>query len=75
VVEHAFGPGGGMMAVTARRVTEFVEVEVRDAGRWRGSSRGDRGNGLRLIRGLMDEVHVETSHQGTVVRMRRRTEL
>jgi serine phosphatase RsbU (regulator of sigma subunit)/anti-sigma regulatory factor (Ser/Thr protein kinase) len=74
VVEHAYGPGGGMMAVTARWATEFVEVEVRDAGRWRGSSRGDRGNGLRLIRGLMDEVHIETSQQGTVVRMRRRTE-
>ncbi|HET9671354.1 MAG TPA: ATP-binding protein, partial [Actinomycetota bacterium] len=71
-VEHAYGPAGGQLAVAAERSSDALEVLVRDQGRWRGASRGDRGHGLRLIRSLMDEVHVDASDGGTVVRMRRR---
>ena len=70
-VEHAYGPSGGSIAVAGNSRDAGIEIEVRDTGRWRGSSRGARGNGLRLIRGLMDDVHLDASEAGTVVRMRR----
>lgn len=73
VVEHAYGPAGGSITITARHEGDHVHVEIRDSGAWRGSSRGDRGQGLRLMRGLMDEVEVDTSGGGTIVNMRRRT--
>jgi serine phosphatase RsbU (regulator of sigma subunit)/anti-sigma regulatory factor (Ser/Thr protein kinase) len=73
VVEHAYGPAGGTITITANHEEDQVEVLIRDSGTWRGSSRGDRGNGLRLMRGLMDDVMVDTSATGTVVMMRRRT--
>ena len=71
VVEHAYGPGGGTITITAKREGDVVEVWIRDSGTWRGSSRGDRGNGLKLMRGLMDDVMVDTSATGTVVVLRR----
>jgi serine phosphatase RsbU (regulator of sigma subunit)/anti-sigma regulatory factor (Ser/Thr protein kinase) len=73
VVEHAYGPAGGTITITATKEGDLVEVLVRDSGTWRGSSRGDRGNGLRLMRGLMDHVRVDTSETGTVVVLRRGT--
>jgi serine phosphatase RsbU (regulator of sigma subunit)/anti-sigma regulatory factor (Ser/Thr protein kinase) len=75
VVEHAYGPTGGTITITARREEDEdrVEVRIRDSGTWRGSSRGDRGNGLKLMRGLMDDVLVDTSAEGTVVVLRRGT--
>ena len=73
VVEHAYGPAGGTITITARYVDDQVEVLVRDSGTWRGVSRGDRGNGLRLMRGLMKDVIVDTSADGTVVLLRRGT--
>jgi anti-sigma regulatory factor (Ser/Thr protein kinase) len=73
VVEHAYGPSGGTIAITAKHEGDHVEVSVRDSGTWRGSSRGDRGNGLRLMRGLMDDVMVDTSAAGTITTLRRRT--
>jgi anti-sigma regulatory factor (Ser/Thr protein kinase) len=73
VVEHAYGPTGGTITIIAKHEEDHVEMRVRDSGTWRGSSRGDRGNGLRLMRGLMDEVLVDTSASGTVVMLRRGT--
>jgi anti-sigma regulatory factor (Ser/Thr protein kinase) len=73
VVEHAYGPAGGTITITATHEEDHVDVLVRDSGTWRGSSRGDRGNGLLLMRGLMDDVLVDTSNTGTIVRLRRAT--
>ena len=73
VVEHAYGPAGGTITITARYEDDQVEVLVRDSGSWRGVSRGDRGNGLKLMRGLMNDVIVDTSADGTVVLLRRGT--
>jgi serine phosphatase RsbU (regulator of sigma subunit)/anti-sigma regulatory factor (Ser/Thr protein kinase) len=72
VIEHAYGPAGGTISIAGDSKNDRVEMRVRDTGGWRGSSRGGRGNGLRLIRGLMDEVTVEPTDQGTTVRMRRK---
>jgi anti-sigma regulatory factor (Ser/Thr protein kinase) len=73
VVEHAYGPAGGTITITATHEGDQIEVLIRDSGTWRGSSRGDRGNGLRLMRGLMDTVTVNTSEGGTSVMLRRGT--
>ena len=73
VVEHAYGPGGGNITITASHEGDQVRVGIRDSGAWRGSSRGDRGQGLRLMRGLMDDIDVDTSDAGTLVTMRRKT--
>ena len=73
VVEHAYGPVGGTITITATYEGDQVEVLIRDSGTWRGASRGDRGNGLRLMRGLMDTVAVDTSEGGTTVVLRRGT--
>ena len=73
VVEHAYGPAGGTITISAKHEKDEVEVLIRDSGTWRGSSRGDRGNGLRLMRGLMGHVLVDTSAGGTVVLLRRGT--
>ena len=73
VVEHAYGPAGGTITITATFEGDQVEVLIRDSGTWRGVSKGDRGNGLRLMRGLMDTVFVDTSEGGTSVMLRRGT--
>lgn len=71
-VEHAYGPTGGTVTIAGSSRNDVIEMSVRDTGGWRGISRGGRGYGLRVIRGLMDEVTVEASNGGTVVWMRRR---
>ena len=58
--------------IVTKGFADVIEIGVRDSGAWRGASRGGRGNGLRVIRGLMDEVTVEASDEGTAVRMRRK---
>ena len=73
VVEHAYGPAGGMALVTARLEEDEVRVTIRDSGGWRGASSPDRGNGLRLIRAMVDDVQVATSDGGTTVDIRRST--
>jgi serine phosphatase RsbU (regulator of sigma subunit)/anti-sigma regulatory factor (Ser/Thr protein kinase) len=71
-IEHAYGPAGGSISIAGDSKDDVVEMRVRDTGRWRGNSRAGRGDGLRVIRGLMDEVTVESTDQGTAVRMRRK---
>jgi serine phosphatase RsbU (regulator of sigma subunit)/anti-sigma regulatory factor (Ser/Thr protein kinase) len=72
VIEHAYGLAGGTISITGDLQDEVVELKIRDTGTWRGSSRGGRGNGLRLIRRLMDDVALEPTDQGTAVWMRRK---
>ena len=52
-----------------------IVVSVRDRGTWRGAGADpDRGNGLKLIRALMDDVDIDSSARGTTVTMSRRIE-
>jgi anti-sigma regulatory factor (Ser/Thr protein kinase) len=72
-IEHAYGPGDARFEVEAALEGGEVVALVRDTGRWREKRGADqRGRGLRLIEGLMDQVEVSTDGEGTVVRMRRR---
>ncbi|MGW7681696.1 SpoIIE family protein phosphatase [Kribbella sp. NPDC054772] len=71
VVRHAYGASPGDLHVEARLVVSSVELTVRDHGQWRNPADRGGGRGLTLIRGLMESVHVESSPDGTTVRMRR----
>jgi anti-sigma regulatory factor (Ser/Thr protein kinase) len=44
---------------------------VSDRGSWREPRGAERGRGLRIIDGLMQDVEVLPGESGTVVRMRR----
>jgi anti-sigma regulatory factor (Ser/Thr protein kinase) len=72
VVEHAYGPAGGSITITAKLRSDVIDLRVSDTGTWRGVTRGDRGQGVRVMRAVMDDVRIEASDTGTVVHMRRR---
>ena len=77
-IEHAYltGPVPGWSAVVdvtlALRADGAVAVEVTDHGAWKQPpiDPGYRGRGIALIRELAEEVSVEPSSDGTVVRFR-----
>jgi len=71
-VEHAYGLADADFSVEARVDEESVVVRVRDAGRWREQPAHDRGRGLDLMRGLMDDASVDSDSEGTTVVLRRR---
>jgi serine/threonine-protein kinase RsbW len=74
-VEHAYVRVPGELVVRAREDDGCVVVVVEDAGEWRAPSRTDqRGRGLALMHGLMDDVEIAAagSGSGTRVTLRRR---
>ena len=74
-VEHAYPRGAGELMVRARHDDGRFVVVVEDEGDWRPPSRTDqRGRGLTLMHGLMDDVEIVPSGpgSGTRVTLRRR---
>lgn len=71
VLEHAYGPGDGLLEVAATRSAERVSVTVRDYGRWRSPRGNERGRGFLLMHALVDAVEVVPSPSGTEVRLHR----
>lgn len=71
VLEHAYGPGGGLLEVEATRNQQRVSVTVRDRGQWRSPREGERGRGFLLMHSLVDAVEVMPSPSGTEVRLHR----
>ena len=56
------------MTIEASASGDNVEVTIRDCGRWRPPSDDPaRGQGLPLIRKLMDRVQVTTGPAGTTI--------
>jgi anti-sigma regulatory factor (Ser/Thr protein kinase) len=77
VVEHAYLRETGDVIVRARHDDGRLVVVVEDEGEWRAPSRTDqRGRGLALMHGLMDDVEIAPSGggSGTRVTLRRRVE-
>jgi anti-sigma regulatory factor (Ser/Thr protein kinase) len=70
-VEHAYGPGDADFHVEIRVDGQDVTADVSDRGSWREPRGAERGRGLRIIDGLMQDVEVLPGESGTVVRMRR----
>jgi anti-sigma regulatory factor (Ser/Thr protein kinase) len=71
-VEHAYGPAQADFRVVCTAQDGGVTIIVRDWGQWREPRGRDRGRGLGLMEGLMDDVQVLHSGAGTEVRLHRR---
>jgi PAS domain S-box-containing protein len=72
-IEHAGAGPDETISFLAVLEDGEVEVTVRDRGHWRDQRLpSDQGRGLDLIDALMDDVQLETSPAGTVIRLRRR---
>lgn len=71
-IEHAYGPGRADVQVSCDVDDGCVTLTVRDWGQWREARGRDRGRGLQLIHGLMDQAKVSHGSSGTVVVMSRR---
>ncbi|MGQ0569342.1 MAG: ATP-binding protein, partial [Armatimonadota bacterium] len=46
-----------------------VVVEVQDSGRWRRHRVDGGGRGLKIMRSLVDRVHIATTTEGTTIRL------
>jgi len=68
-IEHAYRGGQGIVRLTATVVRDRLVVEVRDKGRWRLEGDAERGRGLGIMRALVDRVAIESSREGTCVRL------
>nr|MDT0661406.1 SpoIIE family protein phosphatase [Micromonospora sp. DSM 115978] len=70
-IEHPVAPREPVIMVLAQIADGVVDITVRDTGQWRESSgSGFRGRGLALI-GALGELTVQTTPDGTEVRLRR----
>jgi len=72
-IEHAGAAADATIAFEAVLRDGEVDVTVRDRGHWRaGRPPSDQGRGLELIDALMDDVQLDTTPGGTILRLRRR---
>jgi anti-sigma regulatory factor (Ser/Thr protein kinase) len=71
VVEHAYGPGGGELAVRFEVADGIVTVSVRDHGQWREARGSNRGRGRFIMEQCTDELEVSQGAEGTTVVIRR----
>jgi len=72
-VEHAYGSGDGPVEVVGVVGRAALEVTVSDRGTWIGPpSESQRGQGLLIMRALMDDVGLRVTGSGTSVTLGRR---
>lgn len=71
-IEHAYGPADATFELNARVSGGEFSAEVCDHGRWHERREQDRGQGLTIMEGLMEDVAVSPGPSGTTVRMRKR---
>jgi integral membrane sensor domain MASE1/anti-sigma regulatory factor (Ser/Thr protein kinase) len=71
-VRHAYGVAPGIVEIAASIDDGELHLTVKDQGTWRTApSHNDGGRGIALMRSLMDDVEIESTSDGTEVRMRR----
>ena len=68
-IEHAYRGGRGTVRLRAFATPTHLIVEVSDRGSWRLGGEAERGHGLGLMRALVDRVAVESTHEGTKIRL------
>jgi serine phosphatase RsbU (regulator of sigma subunit)/anti-sigma regulatory factor (Ser/Thr protein kinase) len=71
-IEHAYGLRDETIELRASLEDGVANVTIRDHGSWRESRAGNRGRGIPIMREFMDEVSVESTDEGTTVRLSRR---
>lgn len=69
-IEHAYGLTPGTVRVRARVDDTGLVTEVHDSGRWRQPRLDRGGRGLRVMQALVDDVAIERTDGGTIVRLR-----
>jgi anti-sigma regulatory factor (Ser/Thr protein kinase) len=72
VVEHAYGPEGGIVTVRLELQLPDVVATVGDTGRWRSPREGSLGRGTLVMRRCADDVRISRGSTGTTVVIRRR---
>jgi PAS domain S-box-containing protein len=68
-IEHAYGVRGGLVRVRGAVQDGSLVIEVSDRGRWRAPRDDNRGRGLEMMSGLVGDVTIDRSQQGTTVRL------
>jgi GAF domain-containing protein len=68
-VAHAYGPGGGAIAVEVSSTDGVILATIRDTGTWRLPRGENRGRGITIMEGCADEMTVDTTDAGTEVRL------
>jgi len=68
-IEHAYRGADGSVRLHAKACDGRIVIEVRDRGRWRLEGDPERGRGLGIMRALVDRVLIESTHDGTNVRL------
>jgi serine phosphatase RsbU (regulator of sigma subunit)/anti-sigma regulatory factor (Ser/Thr protein kinase) len=71
-IEHAYSPLASSFRVMGRLSGDTVRITVSDAGGWRDPRGVNRGRGMLLMEGLMDDVEVDSGEAGTAVTLVRR---
>jgi serine phosphatase RsbU (regulator of sigma subunit)/DNA-binding response OmpR family regulator/anti-sigma regulatory factor (Ser/Thr protein kinase) len=69
-VRHAYDTPLASYTASAALDHDTIAIEVRDTGRWRRPSGDGGGHGIPLMRELSDELEIDSSDVGTIVRMR-----
>jgi anti-sigma regulatory factor (Ser/Thr protein kinase) len=67
-IEHAYRGREGTVWLRAIAAPELLVIEVFDQGRWRLDASPERGRGLGIMRALVDDVAIESTREGTLVR-------
>lgn len=70
-VLHAGQPRSIAVQVEARNSHGVVEIVIRDHGHWAGRLSPGSGLGFHLLHALMDSVDLQTTSEGTTVRLTR----
>jgi len=68
-IEHAYRGSNGSLHLRAFLDGRHLVVEVRDSGSWRLGGDPERGRGLGIMRALVDRVSIESTNNGTSVRL------
>lgn len=68
-IEHAYGVQGGIVRVCARVDGGKLVIDVGDQGRWRAPHDDGGGYGLRVLKSIVQQVEVNRTEYGTVVRV------
>jgi serine phosphatase RsbU (regulator of sigma subunit)/anti-sigma regulatory factor (Ser/Thr protein kinase) len=71
-IEHAYSPLASSFKLVGELSGDDVRITISDAGGWRDPRGANRGRGMLLMEGLMDEVEVDSGEAGTAVTLRRR---
>ncbi len=71
-IEHAYKGCAGDVRLRAAVIEERLTVEVCDFGKWRLDGDAERGRGIGIMRSLVEHVAIESTLEGTLVRLETR---